>query len=340
MLRTQTSTPSKPHSQKRRAQSVDANEQRLKRYETFLWLCAWYLTSLGTLLLNKIILTERGVSSQALGACQMLSTALLGAAKVWWSSRRQEERGPNISSVDLESLAQAEQRTEESNSQQRSDVRATLVALGALRGLTVVLGLVSLAHVAASFTETIKATAPIFTVWTARVVLRQRTSGPVVASLIPVMVGLVVCAHTEVSYDAIGFWAALANNAVDCLQNVLSKKIVSTLGPVKLQFYTSLLAIAFQLPILAARTTAKAEALVQPSTTFMLDPHVQESMKYILVNVCCYHAQSVSAYVSRRLPFVERESGDDTDGSALGLNRGHEIIRHVHTFTLTRGLLS
>ena len=304
MLRTQTSTPSKPHSQKRRAQSVDANEQRLKRYETFLWLCAWYLTSLGTLLLNKIILTERGVSSQALGACQMLSTAPLGAAKVWWSSRRQEERGPNRSSVDLESLAQAEQRTEESNNQQRSDVRATLVALGALRGLTVVLGLVSLAHVAASFTETIKATAPIFTVWTARVVLRQRTSGPVVASLIPVMVGLVVCAHTEVSYDAIGFWAALANNAVDCLQNVLSKKIVSTLGPVKLQFYTSLLAIAFQLPILAARTTAKAEALVQPSTTFMLDPHVQESVKYILVNVCCYHAQSVSACVYPRLPFV------------------------------------
>ena len=172
--------------------------------------------------------------------------------------------------------------------------------------MTVVLGLVSLAHVAASFTETIKATAPIFTVWTARVVLRQRTSGPVVASLIPVMVGLVVCAHTEVSYDAIGFWAALANNAVDCLQNVLSKKIVSTLGPVKLQFYTSLLAIAFQLPILAARTTAKAEALVQPSTTFMLDPHVQESMKYILVNVCCYHAQSVSACVWRRLISIIR----------------------------------
>ena len=304
MLRTQTSTPSKPQPDRRRAQSVDANEQRLKRYETFLWLCAWYLTSLGTLLLNKIILTERGVSSQALGACQMLSTALLGAAKVWWSATSQPERGPNRTSVDLEALSQAEQRTEESSNAQRSDVRATLVALGALRGLTVVLGLVSLAHVAASFTETIKATAPIFTVWTARVVLRQRTSGPVVASLIPVMVGLVVCAHTEVSYDAIGFWAALANNAVDCLQNVLSKKIVSTLGPVKLQFYTSLLAIAFQLPILAARTTAKAEALVQPSTTFMLDPHVQESMKYILVNVCCYHAQSVSAYVYRRLSFV------------------------------------
>jgi solute carrier family 35 protein E2 len=195
--------------------------------------------------------------------------------------------------------------------------------------LTVVLGLVSLAHVAASFTETIKATAPIFTVWTARVVLRQRTSGPVVASLIPVMVGLVVCAHTEVSYDAIGFWAALANNAVDCLQNVLSKKIVSTLGPVKLQFYTSLLAIAFQLPILAARTTAKAEALVQPSTTFMLDPHVQESMKYILVNVCCYHAQSVSAYVCRRLPIV-RESGDDTDESALGPSCGREITRQPY----------
>ena len=326
MLRTQTSTPSKPQPDRRRAQSVDANEQRLKRYETFLWLCAWYLTSLGTLLLNKIILTERGVSSQALGACQMLSTALLGAAKVWWSSSSQPERGPNRSSVDLESLAQTEQRTEDA---QRSDVRATLVALGALRGLTVVLGLVSLAHVAASFTETIKATAPIFTVWTARVVLRQRTSGPVVASLIPVMVGLVVCAHTEVSYDAIGFWAALANNAVDCLQNVLSKKIVSTLGPVKLQFYTSLLAIAFQLPILAARTTAKAEALVQPSTTFMLDPAFQASVKYILVNVCCYHAQSVSACVYQRLSSFIRPVTTPTNPRLDRAAAVRSLVNHI-----------
>ena len=159
----------------------------------------------------------------------MLSTALLGAAKVWWSSRRQEERGPNRSSVDLESLAQAEQRTEESNNQQRSDVRATLVALGALRGLTVVLGLVSLAHVAASFTETIKATAPIFTVWTLEGDSGKRRS-PRVASLIPVMVGLVVCAHTEVSYDAIGL-GCLFNNAVDCLQNCCPRGSCPRWGP-------------------------------------------------------------------------------------------------------------
>ena len=114
--------------------------------------------------------------------------------EVVWTSRhwRKPSSGPRNRTTNKEAMFERPSR-----------------ALGALRGLTVVLGLVSLAHVAASFTETIKATAPIFTVWTARVVLRQRTSGPVVASLIPVMVGLVVCAHTEVSYDAIGFWAAL-----------------------------------------------------------------------------------------------------------------------------------
>ena len=86
--------------------------ERLKRYETVLWLCAWYVTSLGTLLLNKIILTERGVSSQALGACQMLSTALLGALKVWWSSRREagEPRSPTKSTADLEALQESEAR--------------------------------------------------------------------------------------------------------------------------------------------------------------------------------------------------------------------------------------
>jgi len=306
MLRPTQSTPSRFPPRSRRARSVDVTiAERLKRYETVLWLCAWYVTSLGTLLLNKIILTERGVSSQALGACQMLSTALLGALKVWWSSRREagEPRSPTKSTADLEALQESEARSESVNSLQRSDVWATLIALGALRGLTVVLGLISLAHVAASFTETIKATAPIFTVWTARVVLKQRTSGPVVFSLVPVMVGLVVCAHTEVSFNAIGFWAAVANNCVDCLQNVLSKKVVSTLGPVRLQFYTSLLAIAFQLPILAART-AHAGPLVSTSSSWVpggLDSEMRKAAKYILVDVCCYHAQSVSACVLRRL---------------------------------------
>ena len=185
--------------------------------------------------------------------------------------------------------------------------------MGALRGLTVLLGLVSLSHVAASFTETIKSTAPLFTVYISWLVLRQRTSGPVVASLVPVMAGLVVCAKTEASFDAVGFWAAVSNNVIDCLQNVLSKKVVGKLGPVKLQFYTSILAIVFQLPLLVYREMPDLSALLDPAKRSAAAPRAADAAApgafglrpdagaarvagLVALNVCSYHAQSVSAY--------------------------------------------
>ena len=82
-----------------------------------------------------------------------------------------------------------------------------LVAI--MRSSTILLGLVSLANVAASFTETIKASAPFFTVIFTRIILRQTTSVQVNISLTPVMVGLVLASATELSFNMIGFGAAV-----------------------------------------------------------------------------------------------------------------------------------
>ena len=126
-----------------------------------------------------------------------------------------------------------------------------MLLVGAMRGTTVLLGLVSLSHVAVSFTETIKASAPLFTVLFARLILGEVTTTPVVLSLFPVMLGLVLCSATELSYDAIGFIAAVSNNCIDCIQNVFSKRLLSgSLSPVELQFYTSVAAATLQLPLL------------------------------------------------------------------------------------------
>ena len=86
-----------------------------------------------------------------------------------------------------------------------------MIYVGVMRGATVILGLVSLSHVAVSFTETIKASAPMFTVIFSRIILGQETSNEVMLSLIPVMMGLVVCSATEWSFDAIGFPIHLEN---------------------------------------------------------------------------------------------------------------------------------
>ena len=122
--------------------------------------------------------------------------------------------------------------------------------VGILRGLTVVLGLVALEHVPVSFVETIKATAPAFTVVFARLILQERTAPPVVMSLIPVIVGLVLCSASELRFDAVGFIAAVMNNCADCVQNVLSKRMLTHMSPIMLQFYASAAAMTLQAPLL------------------------------------------------------------------------------------------
>ena len=66
-------------------------------------------------------------------------------------------------------------------------------------------GLVALEYVAVSFTETVKSSAPIFTVLITRVVIGETTSLIVNLSLIPIMGGLALASMTELSFHILGF---------------------------------------------------------------------------------------------------------------------------------------
>lgn len=46
-------------------------------------------------------------------------------------------------------------------------------------------------------------------------------------SLIPVMGGLALCSATELSFNTLGFIAAMSTNITECLQNVYSKMLIS-----------------------------------------------------------------------------------------------------------------
>ena len=182
-----------------------------------------------------------------------------------------------------------------------------MLLVGVMRFSTVMLGLVSLNYVPVSFTETVKSSAPFFTVLFAWMILGESTSFWVKVSLIPVAgrypllltpahaydrtppcplttvsCDVAVCASwphprrmasrggwstltyvclwcrcctgglglasaAEMSFNTIGFLAALLNNCVDCIQNVFSKKLLSgRYGFVELQFYTSAAALVVQ----------------------------------------------------------------------------------------------
>ena len=78
--------------------------------------------------------------------------------------------------------------------------------------LVVFLGLVALKYVAVSFTETIKSSAPIFTVFISRMMLGEKNGIYVQLSLVPIMSGLALCSAYELGFNIQGFIAALGTN--------------------------------------------------------------------------------------------------------------------------------
>jgi solute carrier family 35 protein E2 len=106
----------------------------------------------------------------------------------------------------------------------------TLAVIGCLRFMTVLFGLFALNSVAVSFAETVKSSAPIFTVVISWVVVQEKTTWPVLVSIVPIMAGLALCSATEMTFEVWGFLSAAAANFTECLQNVWSKLLISGSG--------------------------------------------------------------------------------------------------------------
>ncbi|XP_031319678.1 solute carrier family 35 member E2B isoform X4 [Camelus dromedarius] len=210
-----------------------------------LYLTLWFFFSFCTLFLNKYILSLLEGEPSMLGAVQMLSTTLIGCVKIFvpcclYQHKTRLSYPPNFIMI--------------------------MLFVGLMRFATVVLGLVSLKNVAVSFAETVKSSAPIFTVIMSRMILGEYTGLLVNLSLIPVMGGLALCTATEISFNVLGFSAALSTNIMDCLQNVFSKKLLSgdkyRLSAAELQFYTSAAAVAMLVPAWVFFMSVTAYALM------------------------------------------------------------------------------
>lgn len=313
--------------------------------KTAFWITCWYGTSLATLFLNKIILSRPDSNVHILGMCQMTTAAVLGG----WSTFGGAEYLQNAGLRMLRSLPENVQcrlggggrREGGAEKSRHSDSHPPpeggkggappapdpgapggavsypfvrdMSIVGLLRGLTVVLGLVALEHVPVSFVETIKATAPAFTVLFARLILQERTATPVMLTLIPVIAGLVLCSASELRFDAVGFVAAVMNNCADCVQNVMSKRMLARLKPIQLQFYTSVAALLLQTPFVLRDAAGFVKNWAgqrgdDPDAFFAMpnteddrtDPPPPEGgtslAKLLVIDAIFYHLQSVSAY--------------------------------------------
>ncbi|GAB4849223.1 holo-[acyl-carrier-protein] synthase [Ancistrocladus abbreviatus] len=85
---------------------------------------------------------------------------------------------------------------------------------------------ISLGKVAVSFTHTIKAMEPFFTVVLSSLFLAKGPTLWVVSSLVPIVGGVALASFTEASFNWIGFYSAMASNLINQSRNVLSKKFM------------------------------------------------------------------------------------------------------------------
>ncbi|KAM6982208.1 solute carrier family 35 member E2A [Tautogolabrus adspersus] len=249
-------------------------ESGVWNWRSMTYLGLWYFFSFCTLFLNKYILSLLEGEPSMLGAVQMLSTTVIGCLKMFvpcclYQHKSRTEYPPNFIMI--------------------------MLFVGLMRFTTVVLGLVSLKNVAVSFAETVKSSAPIFTVIMSRLILGEYTGLWVNLALFPVMAGLSLCTATETSFNMLGFSAALSTNIMDCLQNVFSKKLLSgdtyRFSPPELQFYTSAAAVIMLIP--AWMFLLDLPLIGKSGKSFTLSTDI---ILLLLLDGSLFHLQSVTAY--------------------------------------------
>jgi len=228
------------------------------------YLILWYFFSGCTLFLNKYILTSLDGDPVLLGTCQMIMTMMCGYLQMTMGRKSPIMKKPE-------------------------GFVKQMTIVGGLRFATVLLGLLALNFVAVSFTETVKSSAPAFTVLISRLILGQVTGMYVKLSLLPVMGGLAICSANELSFNIIGFSFALLTNISECAQNVYSKMLISgdafKYSPAEMQFYTSVASLIVTIPT--------SFLLMSPSSLWDLDSRLAASY---IINGVFFHGQTIAAY--------------------------------------------
>lgn len=229
----------------------------------------WYIFSAFTLFLNKYIL-QIGGDAIILSTMQMVLTMIGGFIQLYFPCGMY--------------------RLVTTPRNYPKNFKRNMIIVGCLRFSTVFWGLVALKYVAVSFTETVKSSAPIFTVLIAYFISKDNTGFYTVLSLLPIMSGLALCSANELSFNIQGFCAALVTNISECIQNVFSKQLISgedkfQYTPAEMQYYTSIASIGAQ--IITAILLIDVSKLYSTSLPLL--------MLYI-INGVCFHYQTISAY--------------------------------------------
>ncbi|KAF7838320.1 triose phosphate/phosphate translocator, non-green plastid, chloroplastic-like [Senna tora] len=169
----------------------------------------------------------------------------------------------------------------------------------------------SLGKVAVSFTHTIKAMEPFFTVVLSVIFLGEMPTAWVVASLLPIVGGVALASVTEVSFNWAGFWSAMASNLTFQSRNVLSKKVMVNKEESmdNINLFSIITVMSF---FLLAPVTIFMEGIkFTPAYLQSAGLNVRELCIRSLLAALCFHAyQQVSYMILQRVSPVTHSVGN------------------------------
>ncbi|KAK1357842.1 Phosphoenolpyruvate/phosphate translocator 1, chloroplastic [Heracleum sosnowskyi] len=155
----------------------------------------------------------------------------------------------------------------------------------------------SLGKVSVSFTHTIKAMEPFFSVALSAMFLGEVPSIWILSSLLPIVGGVGLASMTEVSFNWAGFWSAMASNLTNQSRNVLSKKFMVKKEE-SLDNITLFSVITIMSFILSAPFSILMEGVkFTPSILQSAGLNVNQVYTRSFIAALCFHAYQQVAYM-------------------------------------------
>ncbi|MED6120465.1 Palmitoyl-protein thioesterase 1 [Stylosanthes scabra] len=169
----------------------------------------------------------------------------------------------------------------------------------------------SLGKVAVSFTHTIKAMEPFFSVVLSAMFLGEMPTPWVVGSLVPIVGGVALASVTEASFNWAGFWSAMASNVSNQSRNVLSKKVMvkkeDAMDNITLFSIITVMSFFLLAPVAFVMEGVKfTPAYLQSAGLNMRQVYIRS-----LLAALCFHAyQQVSYMILQRVSPVTHSVGN------------------------------
>mmetsp|Transcript_26547 Transcript_26547/g.36664 ORF Transcript_26547/g.36664 Transcript_26547/m.36664 type:complete len:406 (-) Transcript_26547:129-1346(-) len=173
-----------------------------------------------------------------------------------------------------------------------------ILPLAAVHTLGNLLTNVSLGKVAVSFTHTIKAMEPFFSVMLSSMFLGEAPTAPILLALTPIVVGVGLASISEVSFNWVGFLAAMGSNLTFQSRNVLSKKLMNgdaKKGLDNINLFSIITVMSFF--ILAPFTLFVEGFKIAPSTITSMGLDHTLIFKRMAIAAFCFHMYQQVSYM-------------------------------------------